>query len=91
MRIDEKAIYNIYSNSPNADNTSRGNSSLKFVPMDYSQARQEQEESDTAKKQVLKDLQYSIDRCRVGSKEEYSKALLTLNKTIKNIQDILSR
>lgn len=91
MRIDEKAIYNIYSSSPNANNTTRGNIALRFTPAEYSQARQEQEELDGTKKQVLKDLQYCVEKCRTGNNEDYPKVLLTLTKTIRDIQEILSR
>jgi hypothetical protein len=96
MRIDEKAIYNVYSGdatgSVAANNTTRGTISLAYPPTDYSHSRQEQEEvSSKAKQNILKNLLYCVERSKVGSDEEYRKIIFTLNSTLKEIQNILSR
>lgn len=94
MRIDEKAIYNVYNTvgSAAANNTTRGNIKLGYSPVDYAHVRQEQEEaSDSVKQSIVKDLLYCAEKSKVGSDEEYKKIVFTLKKTLKNIQDILSR
>lgn len=85
MKDQIKSIYKVYLESAAINNTTRNTDSFLFAPRNYTEVKDEFEETFDSTS-ISEKLKQCYDASKKGTKEEYKKIFLDLTKIIKTIE-----